>query len=149
MKFWKILLFCLLVVFISNATTAYSSGFEKNLWRFAGLHEGGDIEPSEFCYITFGNNHILMHWITPGDPESIDVFKITKKGGNKFCAKNIKSYGVNDYKLKENSEIYHKNICGKFLNEKLMLDDWITLDKNSGNIRRAFPEELLERYINN
>ncbi len=113
MKSLKIVLFVMCFIFAVNNSISYALNAGKTLWRFAGLHERGDIEPSEFCYVTFGNKNILMHWVTPGEPETFDIYRITKEKGNKFCAMIIKSYEVTEYKFIENSEILHKNICGR------------------------------------
>ncbi|MCR5258005.1 MAG: hypothetical protein K6E40_07585 [Desulfovibrio sp.] len=142
-----VILFCFVFIFFSNICTSYSAGYEKTLWRFAEKHEGGDIEPSEFCYVTFGSKNVLMHWITPAEPESVDIFTITKQSGNNFCAKAIDAYEVDRENDKlEKSTPSRDAICGSFSGGKLVIKDWITLHKIDGDLRRAFPEALLNRY---
>lgn len=88
-----------------------------------------------------------MHWITPAEPESVDIFTITKQSGNNFCAKAIDAYEVDrENDRLEKSTPSRDAICGSFSGGKLVIKDWITLHKIDGDLRRAFPEALLNRY---
>ena len=81
--------------------------------------------------MTFNNDNMVMHWITIGDQESIDVYKITKKDKNSFCAKAVGEHVVDADAPNglEKQEPTFRQVCGKFTGDRLVLKDWMTLKR--------------------
>ena len=131
MKLFKVGFLSLVCIAMCNIGTAQASNYEKVLWLSANGHEAGDNEPSDACYLTFHNDTMVMHWITMGDPESIDIYKITKKDKNSFCATPVGEYYIDGAVPNglEKQESASKQVCGKFAGDRLVLKDWITLKR--------------------
>ena len=168
MKIFKIfILFFTLSLTINIVNTFCADDTLSVIWRFAGKHEYGDLEPSDFCYVAIKDNILLMHWKSLGDIETIGIYSINKKDANEFCATKTITYVADD--SKENSYVITKDkveiengmkICGKISNNKLEIKqltkennketsfDWVTLDKEEAFLQYAFPKQILEKHFN-
>ena len=131
MKFLKLSLLSFAIIVACNTNVAQASNYEKVLWINSHGHEPGDNEPSDTCYLTFNDDNMVVHCITIGDPETIYVYKITKKEKNKFCAKAVGEHWVNadaPHGL-EKQDLVAEEVCGKFSGDRLVLKDWMTLKR--------------------
>ena len=151
MRRFGLLPMALLVSFAVSAPHAAEP--ENIVWRFAEKHEYGDLEPSEFCYVCIHEGVLLMHWITPGDVETIDVYAVSGKDGNGFMARKKLTYVsgkrkryviTNDQEITGGHGVIHYVIA----KDELSIQDWITLKKEEADIRNAFPDAILEKHFN-
>ncbi|MCR4667486.1 MAG: hypothetical protein K5657_09400 [Desulfovibrio sp.] len=152
----KISLFLLMLSFMlaSTFSPTFAADPENVVWRFAEKHEYGDLEPSDFCYICIHNDTLLMHWISPGELETITVYTITQKNGKRIEARKTLTYTpdakdektflpTSDKELTEG----HTTISFTISGNTLAIDNWISLKKEEADIRRAFPEIILKKHF--
>ena len=148
-----------------NENNDNNDNSKKIIWRHASKHEPGDLEPSDFCYISIKDNTLLMHWKTAGDPETVDVYSINQNDGSFFCATKAKTYVPDDsngnkFVITNDFMDYAINICGKIsgneldlkqlklINNKPVLDNWIILEKQEAYLQNAFPKQILKEQFN-
>ena len=148
-----LILFMAMALFFMDIVISHAD--DSVIWRFAEKHEAGALEASDVCYVSINKDLLLMHWKTAGDPESIYVYKINKKGKDSFCASKINSYvpSENDpatFVITHDADITgnRRNICYKITKNKLIIKDWVTLKKEKGSIYYAFPENIVQKYFN-
>ncbi|MBQ7608140.1 MAG: hypothetical protein IJU76_09255 [Desulfovibrionaceae bacterium] len=122
-----------------------ASGYDDIVWRFAEKHEGGDLEPSEFCYITVHGKTMLMHWITPADPESVEVYILTEKTEKSFSARR-KAVFENDVDWKF-EEFQPKQISVSVSGNTMRIKGGITLMRTDASVNNAFPESFVNSYL--
>ena len=147
-----LILFMAMALFFMDIVISHAD--DSVIWRFAEKHEAGDLEPSDICYVNIHKDLLVMHWKTASDPESVEVYKINKKGKNSFCASKINSYvpSENDpttFVITHDEYITgnRRNICYKITKNKLVIHDWITLKKEKALIDAAFPQNIIQKYI--
>ena len=140
--------------FAENAVQA-EAGYGGVVWRYAAKHEEGDLEPSEFCYVTFNDEVLLMRWNSPYDPQSIGVYAVRGKNGNVIEA-NIIDY----YELDENHNFaragYDKDetVTVAVNGQAIMVhakrpgfENKLQFNRTEAKVSGYFPEHFIRKYM--
>ncbi len=150
MKIMKVILLSIAMFFITSVNSAYSSGYEHIVWRFAERHELGDLEPSEFCYLATNGKNVLVHSFSPGDPNTIDVYRITQKGRNNFSARLVETYIIEGNSIEREDlgspDIINCSISGSTLVLKSAVSQ-LKMRKTDAYMDRAFPSTFIRKYL--
>ena len=159
-----------LIMITLNYSYCFSNSFSYDrmttIWRFAGMHEIGQLEPSEFCYISIQGNKLLMRCKSDVDGDKVALYIIDRGDSNSFVATKkiayIRDETNNDF-ITTNDQDYldtHKEIYGKISNNELVLmelttyngkrnlEEWIKLQKVNSFLQYAFPKQILKKHFN-
>ena len=139
---------------------ASASASEVDLYRFHYVNPDADEEyeaAEETCYVAHNEANLLMYWSgDPGNPASIDVYRITSSTPNKFTAKHAESYMayIDGYqKVDAGMNVTPKTLNGTLKNNVLVLVDYgqpgnnLTLKKSKDPLSKAFPKKFINKYL--
>ncbi len=157
MKGIRLFLACCLALMFSSASAGAS---DVNLYRFHHVIPDANEEyeaSEETCYIAYDEANLLMYWSgDPGNPDSIDVYRITSSAPNKFTAKQVESYQayIDGYqKCGLGANATPKTLNGMVKNNALVLVNYgqpnnnLTLKKSKDPLSKAFPRKFIGKYF--
>ncbi len=150
MKALKAALLGIVLVLAAHAGPAFAAAYENVVWRFAERHEAGDLEPSEFVYLATNGKNVLVHSASPGDPESVDVYRVTGKTAGGFSASLAETYILENGRMDRedlgSSPRIRCSVSGSALTYKSATSQ-LKMRRTDARMDRAFPAILVRRYL--